>query len=308
LATLPDFKNIDKKIYKDSLSKELAKIPDTKENEELREWYKKLINNSSFFDKQFKELKDTVSEIADEREINKPNFIGMTGLRYLKNGDKKYHLRLEEVNSFNSGYNARTSSYIISPVYSAVDPSLNDPRNPILNKELGKPFILVSADRSLSPSDLIDVYEEQIDNPSLPITVRRIMLDSMGISFESLFDERYRELFTTVGSGDKTFTFPFDLLPMGIRMYTALHNFRARLLKLNDKVKEVYPDKNKLIAVAKEESRLFLEHKADGNPNLTSTQFKNWLTSNPSLIKNGITLDDIKKLWKFNEVGLKDIK
>jgi len=41
-------------------------------------------------------------------------------------------------------------------------------------------------------------------------------------------------------------------------MYVALHNFRANLIKLNNKIKEKYPDIKKLTKVAQEESRLFL--------------------------------------------------
>jgi hypothetical protein len=113
----------------------------------------------------------------------------MTGLRYIRDNDGKiYHLRLEEVNSFKSRYSTRSSAYVISPIYTAVERGMD---------KAGKPFILVSADRSLSSSDLITTYEEQQDDPLLPITVRKVMLDSMGVSFESLFDYRYKDLFTT---------------------------------------------------------------------------------------------------------------
>ena len=300
LATLPDPSNIHKEIYKNQFQRELDKLEDTEENKELRDWYNKLLTDERFLDSQFNEFKNTLNSITDEREINKPNLVKMTGLRYIRDNDGKiYHLRLEEVNSFKSRYSTRSSAYVISPIYTAVERGMD---------KAGKPFILVSADRSLSSSDLITTYEEQQDDSSLPITVRKVMLDSMGVSFESLFDYRYKDLFTTQGRKDNDYTFPFDLLPIGMRMYVALHNFRANLLKLDQKIKESYPDQKKLIAIAKEESRLFLEHKADGNPNLTNTQFKNWINSNPGVIKNGVTLDDIKGLWEFNETSLKDVK
>jgi len=182
----------------------------------------------------------------------------MTGLRYIRDEkDKIYHLRLEEVNSFKSRYTTRSSAYIISPIYTSIKKRYDESGEEV-NPNSGKPFILVSADRSLSSNGLLAIYEEQLKNPSLPISVRQIMLDSMGVSFESLFDERYRDLFTTQGSKNGTYTFPFDLLPTGLRMYVALHNFRANLIKLNAKIKEKYPDIKKLTAVAQEESRLFL--------------------------------------------------
>jgi hypothetical protein len=68
------------------------------------------------------------------------------------------------------------------------------------------------------------------------------MLDSMGVSFESLFDNRYADSFNTIGSGNSNYTFPFDLLPTGLRMYIALHNFRANLTKLNNTIQAKYPD------------------------------------------------------------------
>jgi len=121
----------------------------------------------------------------------------MTGLRYIRDDKNKiYHLRLEEVNSFKSRYTTRSSAYIISPVYASIKKRYDESGREV-NPNSGKPFILVSADRSLSSNDLIDVYEEQLRDPSLPITVRQIMLDSMGVSFESLFDHRYKDLFTT---------------------------------------------------------------------------------------------------------------
>jgi hypothetical protein len=70
----------------------------------------------------------------------------MTGLRNIG-----FHMRLEEVNSIKSRYNTRNSGYIISPIYSAVTKGFAN---------AGKPFILVSADRSYRPENLIEEYEK----------------------------------------------------------------------------------------------------------------------------------------------------
>jgi len=70
----------------------------------------------------------------------------MTGLR-----DIGFHMRLEEVNSIKSRYDTRNSGYVISPIYTAVDRSIAN---------AGKPFILVTADRSFRPENLIEEYEK----------------------------------------------------------------------------------------------------------------------------------------------------
>jgi hypothetical protein len=70
----------------------------------------------------------------------------MTGLR-----DIGFHMRLEEVNSVKSRYDTRNSGYVISPIYAAVDSNIDN---------AGMPFILVTADRSFRPENLIEEYEK----------------------------------------------------------------------------------------------------------------------------------------------------
>jgi hypothetical protein len=84
-----------------------------------------------------------------------------------------------------------------------------------------------------------------------------MFLDSAGVSFESLFNSRYKSSFNVTTVNDKKYTFPFDLLPMGVRMYTALWNFRANLYNLVEPLKEKYKNLEELISIAKEEDRLY---------------------------------------------------
>ena len=58
------------------------------------------------------------------------------------------------------------------------------------------------------------------------MTVRRLILDPIGNSLESLIYKK-QQYFTPGSNID--FNFPFETLPMAMRMYTALHNFRANL-------------------------------------------------------------------------------
>jgi len=56
---------------------------------------------------------------------------------------------------------------------------------------------------------------------------------------------------------NERFTFPFDLIPMGVRMYTALWNWRANLTSLVEPLKEKYKNLDELTKIAKEEDRLY---------------------------------------------------
>ena len=121
-------------------------------------------------------------------------------------------MRLEEVNSVKSRYDTRNSGYVISPIYTAVDKNIEYAATGESFKA-GMPFILVTADRSFRAENLIEEFEKQLEDPKAPLTIRPVMLDSMGVSFESLFDHRYADSFNSIGSGNNTYTFPFDLLP-----------------------------------------------------------------------------------------------
>ena len=55
-----------------------------------------------------------------------------------------------------------------------------------------------------------------------------IVLDNMGVSFDSLFRKKYKDIYQ-VSQGDSEYYFPFESEPMGLRMYKAMWNFRANL-------------------------------------------------------------------------------
>ena len=154
-------------------------------------------------------------------EIEKPDFTQICGLSKVRGTDETgktvyFRVRLSEIGlvtnnkgekvvSNKSRFGARTSNYIVSPIYVSTDEN---------DSNAGKPFIFVSSRRIYDPSELADRYEENLAN-GLPADIRKIMLDPAGVSFESLFDERYAQTLITEGSRGKNFTFPFDLLPMG---------------------------------------------------------------------------------------------
>ena len=250
--------------------------------------------------------------IENEQEIDTPYFEGFNGLRRIKHTfvDPETDeivtipdvMRLEEVNSSDSFYKLVTKYYVTSPIYTQMaGDSDTTPQN------LGKPFILVSSLRRLSPDELLDEYEAQQKDLSRPVRVRKIFLSSAGVSFESLFNSNYKSSYNVVSMKNERFTFPFDLIPMGVRMYTALWNWRANLTSLVEPLKEKYKNLDELTKIAKEEDRLYQlansewKNQDSTHTNLTSQQFEDWLNSNESKIQENLTKDQIFEFRQFND-------
>ncbi len=322
LGVLPKSTNLHEEITIKALNKRIEKLKETSGNEDqinkIEALISQLENGSAA-----REYQKQLDEIGEELEINKPDFTQICGLSKIRGTNEKgetsyFKVRLSEIGlvqdesgkfvvSNKSRFRARTSNYVVSPIYAFVDKNSPDDHK-------GKPFIFVSSRRIYKPTELADRYQENIDN-GLPPTIRKIMLDPAGVSFESLFDSRYAETFVNKGLNSKSYTFPFDLLPMGVRMYTALHNFRANLRRFNAAVKDTFGDD--LVTLEKqlkEESRLFNLYKENNKPDdgeewvPNEIEFRNWLQSNESEISDGVTLEQIKKIWDFNDNTLKNVK
>lgn len=299
LGVLPKHDNLHEKIIQDQIKYNLNQLE--KDSADYKEQSKLLSDVES--GKATEDYRKGLEKIDSEIEIEKPVFTQFTGLSKIRdvgeNGETSYfRLRLQEVNSEQSRYSTRAEAYVISPVYASM--AKGDP-------DAGKPFILVTGNRRHQPSQLLNLYLEQKQHPDeIKPQIRKIFLDSAGVSFESLFDSRYSDTFVTTTSNEKKYSFPFNLLPTGIRMYTALHNFRVYLTQFNDKVKEKFGDNlNDLENLLKEESRLY--QKWFDIKDKSKKPFKEWLNDNQDEI-SGYSLDDIKKIWDFNEKDLKGIK
>ena len=263
-------------------------------------------------DKEISNYELWLHNIETEQEIDAPYFEGFNGLRRIKHTfvDPETdeiitipdRMRLEEVNSTNSFYNLVTKYYVKSPIYTQMaGDSDTTPKN------IGKPFILVSSLRRLSPDELLDEYEAQQKDLSRPVRVRKIFLSSAGVSFESLFNSRYKSSYNVVSMKNERFTFPFDLIPMGVRMYTALWNWRANLYSLVKPLQEKYKNLDELTKIAKEEDRLYQlantewKNQDSSHANLTSQQFEDWVNSNESEIQENLTKDQIFEFRRFND-------
>lgn len=157
---------------------------------------------------------------------NPPVFHGDTLIRTLDN-----YYRLENINDTYSPYKSKASIQVVSPIYANVGEI--EGINPKLR---GKPIRFISRDILLSPSKLKDIYLQQLENPNLPKRVRMDVLSNLGVSFKSLQQSKYRDLYK-ITNGNTIFTLPFETGPMAVRMYIAMWNFRAGLNRFLDSYK-----------------------------------------------------------------------
>ena len=152
--------------------------------------------------------------------INTPQFSGLTTL--IKS-DTELRLQSIDPNSNAKPFNAacqyalKSDVYVLTGDIPGVDPSLK-----------GKPVMYVSSNLLLDPSQLKTLYEQQKNDPTMVPQVRMIVLDNMGVSFDSLYRKKYQDIYTTA-QGETKYYFPMESEPTGLRMYIAMWNFRANL-------------------------------------------------------------------------------
>ena len=183
---------------------------------ELQEYIDQLHNNIIVYENRIAEIAKTNQEIR----INTPQFSGLTTL---VKSDQELRLQSIDPNSDARPFDAACQYAIKSDVYVLTGDI------PGINPDLkGKPVIYVSSNLLLDPSQLQTLYEQQKNDPSLTPQVRMIVLDNMGVSFDSLFRKKYKDIYQ-VSQGDSEYYFPFESEPMGLRMYKAMWNFRANL-------------------------------------------------------------------------------
>ena len=192
------------------------------------------VENSEELQRLYDSYDDTVtkySTIVDgwvqsnqEFRINPPKFSQYTRLMPL---DSSY--RLEEANSSQSPYRSMAPIQVESDVNIVIDDI------PGISPEMrGKPVMFVSSNLLLSPSELKDVYIRQTQDPTIPKQVRMLRLDNVGISFQSLYQKKWVELYNN-RVGNCTFTTPMELQPFAIRMYKAMWNYRAGLSRFMER-------------------------------------------------------------------------
>lgn len=123
----------------------------------------------------------------------------------------------------------RHPELVFSPIYTyAQDPRAFESMDYTLK---GKAVVLVSSDTLLRPDQLLEEYISQKKNPeSSTARVRMLVLDNYGMTFSQFIDKDFIKAFQ---KGDETRK-PFRQNYTGIRMFTALWNWRAALIKFNE--------------------------------------------------------------------------
>lgn len=164
-----------------------------------------------------------IAEITKSNQrfrINTPQFSGLTTLI---NSDQE--LRLQSIDPESNAkpfdaacqYALKSQVYVLTGDIPGVNPDLK-----------GKPVMCVSSNLLLDPSQLKTLYEQQKNDPTMVPQVRMIVLDNMGVSFDSLYRKKYQDIYTTA-QGETKYYFPMESEPTGLRMYIAMWNFRSNL-------------------------------------------------------------------------------
>lgn len=193
---------------------------------------------------------------------------------------------------------------VVSPVYILGNKS-DILKGKVSESIFGKAVVFVSANTNLTPEELPDRYIEQKRNPDTHTPeVRMVVLNNHGLSFTELITHRIQSQLT--GEGEKSKK-PWRMDTLGVRMFTAMWNFRAGLenfISQLDKWKsENGYDSSKVLDISKVESELF---------NLFG---KNWETKlsakSPQveqlLNRYKVTAADLENLIKFNQEYCRDI-
>lgn len=172
---------------------------------------------------------------------------------------------------------------VVSPVY-IVGSKSDLLEGKISESILGKAVVFVSSNTNLSPDELPERYiNQKLDPDSHTPEVRMVVLDNHGLSFNELVTHRVQKQF----GGDK----PWRMDVLGMRMFTAMWNFRAALENFQKALK-VFDDysEEKLENITKAEREIF--EGADVNEILS---------------KYSVTQKDLEDLNNFNQNLAKDI-
>ena len=193
---------------------------------------------------------------------------------------------------------------VVSPVYILGNKS-DVLKGKVSESIFSKAVVFASANTNLSPEELADRYIEQKRNPDAHTPeVRMIVLNNHGLSFTELITHRIQNQLT--GEGEKAKK-PWRMDTLGVRMFTAMWNFRAGLenfiAQLEKWKLENDYDSNKILDISKVESELF------------SRYGKNWITQlnagsqevQKLLNLYKVTAADLENLIKFNQEYCKDI-
>lgn len=237
-----------------------------------------------------------IAEITKSNQrfrINTPQFSGLTTL---VNSDTELRLQSIDPDSDAKPFDAacqyalKSDVYVLTGDIPGVSPDLK-----------GKPVMYVSSNLLLDPSQLKTLYEQQKNDPTMVPQVRMIVLDNMGVSFDSLYRKKYQDIYT-VAQGESKYYFPVESEPTGLRMYKAMWNFRANLqnfLKAYNTFKEDSKlSQEDIIKLCKLDNETYNNIKGDQNY-ISEQEYRSKVDDKTKTL--------LKPIWDFND-SLKDYR
>ena len=168
----------------------------------------------------------------------------------------------------------------------------------------GKAVVLVSSDTTLRPDQLLEVYMQQKADPdNNTARVRMLVLDNYGMTISQFIDRDFIKSFQH-GSEERK---PFRQNYTGIRMFTALWNWRASLIKFNEVLDKWMIDNgynsSQIEVLTKVDQLRYDASQAQTDAEKESLE----LEATNLLQNNGLSEADMKVLNDFNIKGLVDV-
>lgn len=262
--------------------------------ETISEDQQKYVDN---FDSIILSYRNKIAELVStnqEYRIQAPKFTQMTELIFNdKDGNRLPNMRLEEINSDKRPWDSANQGAIVS-------------KNHILTQDIpgsnlkkGTTVRYVTRHTLLNPDELEDLYWEQKNNPGTTPLVRLQVLKNEGVSFRSLYQKRYKDLYTHNIKGN-VITFPIHLFYQSTRMYSSIWNFRADLIRFNKRLqdwkkREGITDLDALIKMDQEAYDRFAAEYRRTHPDakyVPEEEYRNHDFENKDLVK---------KIWEFND-------
>lgn len=233
-----------------------------------------------------------------------PQFSGLTHLRKVTSGGRE--VKTVDLASFRKShpYTVVSDVYIYTGEIPGVSESIR-----------GRAVVFVSSDTTLNQDELVHLYLSQKDqteksgetNPmklSHSPSVRMIVLNNTGVSFQSLTDPRLADIYSTqaqntkhTDNGDEAYInmLPFERDYMGSRMLVSMWNFRANLQRFLQEYNRFLTDNNlseeQMNKIIDADRELYIQYENK----YTNEQLEEFLKA------NGLTLNQYNLLNRFND-------
>lgn len=226
-----------------------------------------------------------------EFQINPPKFTSYTYLRHMNSS-----YRLLSPDGKYSPYEK------VSPIQITSQPEilLKPEEIPGIKPSMrGKPVMFVTSNLLLPPSQLKKIYMSQTQTGRKD--VRMVCLNNVGVSFASLYQKQWKQIYTIIKNGAKLTT-PMELKPFAIRSYIAMWNYRAGLGRFLERYNQFKQDNNltddQVRDICKQD-RIYFEEARSDSKELSESNYRNWVQNNQNISQN--VKDQLQLIWNFND-------